>query len=81
MLYLQNEYEPRTNESFENDADVGTFSEPENGIKGKILLSQAINLPNAIPLDYMHLVCLGIFKSLLLKWFDSSSKNEYFIGN
>lgn len=80
MLYSQKEYELRTKESFENDAEFGTLNEPENGVKAKVLISQLVQFPNSLPLDYMHLICLGIFKSLMLKWFDSSSKNEYFIG-
>ena len=80
MLYLDYECEIRIKESYDIDSDLGSIKHPENGIKGKILLSQAINLPNAVPLDYMHLICLGIFKSLLLKWFDSDSKKEYYIG-
>ena len=48
------------------------------GIKGKAGISSYIEFPNGIPIDYMHLVCLGLFKSLFKKWFDSKNKAEQF---
>lgn len=34
-----------------------------------------IGLVSNVPLDYMHLVCLGIMKSLLMFWLGKKGKN------
>lgn len=81
MLYDQKVYELRDSISYQTDAEHGTEEDPVNGLKGKIKLSRIIDIPMAFPIDYMHLICLGLFKNLLTKWFDkSNSKKEYYIG-
>ena len=66
---------------FENDAKISDDNQPENGLKGPIEISKSIYLPDSIPIDYMHLICLGIFKSILNHWFNSTyHKEKYYIG-
>ncbi|CAF0945088.1 unnamed protein product [Brachionus calyciflorus] len=65
MLYEQTDYPLRNNDDFRSDYQDGTDIETVNGLKGDIELSDMIILPNSVPIDYMHMVCLGIFKNLL----------------
>lgn len=81
MIYEQTDYPLRENEDFENDYVDGTENDPVNGLKGGIKIFDMINVPDSIPIDYMHMVCLGIFKNLLKLWFDPLNKKEdYYIG-
>lgn len=81
MIYFQKDFPLRTKEMFENDAINANVNEPVNGLKGPIKISKIISLPDSIPIDYMHLVCLGLFKSILGHWFDSSNnKQKFYIG-
>lgn len=52
----------RTNESFKNR------TQPEHHIGNSILEELSIGMVSQIPLDYMHLVCLGVMKRLLQLW-------------
>ena len=56
MTYSQKYFPLRTKENFETDAWLGNEIEPENGLKGCIEISEILELPNGIPIDYMHLV-------------------------
>lgn len=48
---------------------------------GKTYLTEMINLPSGLPIDYMHLICLGIFKKIMFFWFDkSNNKKPYYLG-
>ncbi|RNA06260.1 hypothetical protein BpHYR1_004370 [Brachionus plicatilis] len=81
MTYSQKNYPLRSKETFEFDSQIDTEKLPENGIKGIIAISKKLHLPDSIPIDYMHLVCFGIFKSILNNWFDSSNhKEDFYIG-
>ena len=81
MIYPLKDYPLRTNEMFESDAIDADDNQPENGLKGPIEISKSINLPESIPIDYMHLVCLGLFKSILNHWFNSTNhKEKFYIG-
>ena len=41
-----------------------------------------VDFPDGLPLDHMHLVSLGQFKTFFSRWFDSKYKDEeYYIGN
>ncbi|KYN22279.1 hypothetical protein ALC57_05315 [Trachymyrmex cornetzi] len=58
----------RTDETFKNR------SQPEHHTGDSILEKLPIEMVSQIPLDYMHLVCLGVTKRLLQIW-QSGSKN------
>ena len=80
MLFDKKNYTLRTAQSFIDDGILGTAKNPVNGIMGPTLISKLVAL-NSTPLDYMHLICLGIFKHLLCVFFDSKNKDEpYYIG-
>lgn len=82
MIYSSKDFDLRTKENYEEYFQVGTQKIPKFGIKGKTIISGMIEFPYGLPLDYMHLLCLGIFKSILMNWFDSSNHNsDYYIGN
>jgi hypothetical protein len=68
----------RTKDSFERFSAIANSNESCHGIKGPTVLSQAINFLDGILIDYMHLVCLGTFKSLLGLWFSSKNKTKNF---
>lgn len=61
MLFLKNDAPLRTDENFKNrlqdDHHMGTSP-----------LEEIIPMVSRFPLDYMHLVCLGVMKKLLLLW-------------
>ena len=54
--------ERRTNESFRNRVH------PQHHVGESPLERLNINMVDAIPIDYMHMVCLGIMKKILLLW-------------
>ena len=59
---------------------MGTSEDPCNGIVGPTIISEYVNL-SYTPIDYMHLICLGIFKHILITLFDSKNKDfPYYIG-
>ncbi|CAF1044042.1 unnamed protein product, partial [Brachionus calyciflorus] len=81
MTFSQKDFELRTKESFENYSMEGTDKIPRYGVKGNVIISSLIDFTNGLPLDYMHLLCLGIFKRILNLWFDSSNHQfEFYIG-
>ncbi|KAG8229373.1 hypothetical protein J437_LFUL000894 [Ladona fulva] len=41
-----------------------------------ILRNLALGLISQVPLDYMHLVCLGVMKRLIRLWVENGSKSE-----
>jgi len=50
------------------------------GVKGKCWISQFINIPENVILDYMHLSCIGVVKSLMFLWIDSKRDDQWFIS-
>jgi hypothetical protein len=82
MLFSNKNFELRTKEHFKLEEEIGTAKIPAYGIKGKTEISNLVDFPDGLPIDYMHLSCLGLFKSMLIKWFDSSYHNEkFYLGN
>lgn len=72
----------RTTDFYEKYAKLGNVKKPKYGLKGSVILSEIIEFPNSFPLDYMHLLCLGLFKRIMGSWFDSvNNKMEFYIGN
>lgn len=83
MLYINKEVLLRTNKSFEDSAAAALISkESVDGIKGRSILLDFLELPDGLPIDYMHLINLGVFKLLFDFWFNSTHKeHSYYIGN
>uniref|UniRef100_A0A1X7UEC1 Uncharacterized protein n=1 Tax=Amphimedon queenslandica TaxID=400682 RepID=A0A1X7UEC1_AMPQE len=46
------------------------------GIKGTSVLSDVLEIPVCIPIDYMHSLFEGVFKQLMKLWFGSSYHSE-----
>ena len=40
------------------------------------MLLQAVQLPECIPIDYMHAILEGVFKRLMVCWFNSSNHGK-----
>jgi hypothetical protein len=80
IIFDMEDYPLRTSQSFIEDGTLATPKAPINGIMGPTLISKLLDL-NFTPIDYMHLVCLGIFKHILVTLFDSTNHNEpYYIS-
>ncbi len=61
--------------------DAERTGSPVFGVKGRSVFSKDLQLPQCIPIDYMHAVLEGVFKNLMKSWFDSSNHGErYYIG-
>lgn len=51
------------------------------GVKGSSVLSEELQLPQCVPVDYMHAVLDGVVKRLMKCWFLPSNYGEpYYIG-
>lgn len=51
------------------------------GVKGDTFISNWIDIPSSVLLDYMHLCLIGSFKSMVNNLFDSKNKYEsYYLG-
>lgn len=53
-----------------NDIDFNRFAYQDEYQKGQTILRQIphLGLVSRVPLDYMHLVCLGVMRKLLMLW-------------
>ena len=60
MVYSQESFLLRTGDSFIENGSIGNEIEPCYGILGPTIISEYVDL-SYTPLDYMHLICLGIF--------------------
>lgn len=62
----------RTEQDIKTSAEQAESSgRAVSGIKGYSILYHVINIPNGVPIDYMHCILEGVVKSLLTYWFDS----------
>jgi hypothetical protein len=51
------------------------------GVNGESVISEIVEIPDRVMIDYMHLVFLGIFADICIKWFSSKNwRNAYYIG-
>lgn len=66
MLFLEEDAPLRTNESFRQRR------QPQHHKETSPLEKLPIDMIKSFPLDYMHLVCLGVVKLLLKLWFRSN---------
>ncbi|CAN7984520.1 unnamed protein product, partial [Ixodes hexagonus] len=62
MCFPQLDAEPRTDQSFRST------SQEEHHVRSTVLKDLPIDLVQQLPLDYMHLVCLGAVRKLILLW-------------
>ena len=78
-VYLpENEYPLRTHESMIQDTvEAERTQQAVNGIKGRSMFSDFLNLANGAPTDYMHCVLEGAVKKLLEKWVTLSTLGCY----
>lgn len=76
------EYPLRTNNSVMRSARTAEENNcVVDGIKGKSVLTNVVDLVRNIPIDYMHCVLEGVTKWLVNKWFTSTNhKSPYYIG-
>ncbi|CAG7725442.1 unnamed protein product, partial [Allacma fusca] len=62
VVFLKIREKPRTNELFRNKDD-------KNHHTGKSLIEELpIDIIKSVPLDYMHLICLGVVRKLMHLW-------------
>ncbi len=76
------EYPLRTAQSIH---EASERAERENkivqGIKGKSVLSDILDLVKCVPIDYMHCVLEGVTKWLINRWFTSTNhRSPFYIG-
>ena len=57
-------------------AKAETSGKPQYGVKGRSILSEFIEFPSCIPIDYMHSVLEGVYKNLMKMWFDPRFHSE-----
>ena len=62
MTFLETNAVKRTDESFRNQSDK------EHHIGNLSLCRLELNMISQFPLDYMHLVCLGVMRKLVYIW-------------
>jgi hypothetical protein len=72
-IYDQIDYPLRTHQHF---LEMAALDYVENGIFGETALTQVIELPDGALIDYLHLLCLGLFRALCDHWFNPV-KNKY----
>lgn len=66
MTYPEINCAKRTNESFRNKI------QEEHHVCQSILENLPIDMVNDFALDYLHLICLGVVKKLILFWLNGS---------
>lgn len=59
-----------SNAPLRNDLDFKNRKQVEHHINTSILEKLDVGMVSKFPLDYMHLVCLGVMKKLLILWTD-----------
>ncbi|XP_062509535.1 uncharacterized protein LOC134185694 [Corticium candelabrum] len=51
------------------------------GVKGKAVLSDLLQIPEDVPVDYMHAILEGVVPQLLQLWFSSENHSkDYYLG-
>jgi hypothetical protein len=64
---------PEINAPLRTDVAFDEMADAEHHKKKSPLAGLGIGLVSTFPLDYMHLVCLGVMRRLLVAWTDRSS--------
>ncbi|KAK4877587.1 hypothetical protein RN001_010093 [Aquatica leii] len=74
-VYLENRVIfPETNSKLRTDTDFLNQVEEDHHRSTSILTELGVGMVTHFPLDYMHLVCLGVMKKLLKLWLKGSLK-------
>ena len=63
MLFLELDCDSRDDNSFKDDTYMGTHQTSKSPLS-----DSGIKCVTGFPIDYMHLVCLGVVKRILLTW-------------
>jgi len=72
---------PRLNSDYLQQVQKAqVHNETYMGVKGSCWISRFINIPENVILDYMHLSCIGVVKSLMFIWLDSKRDDKWFIS-
>lgn len=59
---------PEINATLRSDLSFKCHNQPEHHITTSFLEDLNIGMVSQIPLDYMHLICLGVMKRLITFW-------------
>lgn len=68
VVYPYNINSPRTDESFRAKRDIEHHSKSGTILQDSIFSRLQVGLISQIPLDYLHLVCLGVVRKLFRQW-------------
>uniref|UniRef100_A0A1X7V742 DUF4218 domain-containing protein n=1 Tax=Amphimedon queenslandica TaxID=400682 RepID=A0A1X7V742_AMPQE len=78
-IYRPNMSELRNHIRMKEWAELATSTgEPHYGVKGNCILSNYLEIPECIPIDYMHSTLEGVFKQLMRQWFDQKHHSQPF---
>ena len=67
-----------TNDMINWAATADVTGTAQFGVKGSCALAKSIEFPTSVPIDYMHSVLEGVFKSLMNRWFQSKFHGELY---
>jgi hypothetical protein len=59
---------PSTNDALRTDEEFSEMSDEEHHLERSPLCDLPIGMVTQFPIDYMHLICLGVTKRLILCW-------------
>ena len=59
---------PETNSSLRCDLDFDSMVDEDHHLGSSPLAGKGIGMVSQFVLDYMHLVCLGVMRRMLLTW-------------
>jgi len=77
VVFPEINFTMRTDESFRNKIQI----QEEHHTGDTILQELNINIVSQIAIDYMHLICLGVTKRLLLSWVKGPSNSRFSKNN
>lgn len=72
MVFLETNSSTRSSECFSIDSD----SVDEHIVSRSPLCDLSVDMIKQLPLDYMHLVCLGVMRHLLIYWVEGALLNR-----
>jgi hypothetical protein len=72
---------PNVNFNLRTDRDFNSSSQRKHHKHDTILKSLGIGLVSQVPLDYLHLVCIGVMKKLLEFWLAGNERSNFKFNN